>query len=157
MHFEVFQELLLKEGVNGGKPIDDEFFRTKIAGRQNAIICADLFPQVALAPRITARPAAPSLPRVSASNRGYLLRQGTDLGPCLHANVRNQPAPTTIDACMSTQWDTATAEQWSYDKEAAFRDKAAGKLSPITGLEEVVSVRGLAFFLLIPEATSGQC
>ncbi len=35
----------MEMGFNGGKPIDDEFFRTRIAGRQNAIICADLFPE----------------------------------------------------------------------------------------------------------------
>ena len=44
VHFEVFQELLMKEGINGGKPIDEHFFRTMIAGRQNALICKDLFP-----------------------------------------------------------------------------------------------------------------
>lgn len=82
VHFAVFQELLAKEGVNGGRPIDEDFFRTKIAGRQNALICADLFPQ----------------------------------------------------------WDTATAEKWSEDKEAAFREKAAGKLQPMTGLEEVIAI-----------------
>jgi HAD superfamily hydrolase (TIGR01509 family) len=82
VHFEVFQELLAKEGINGGKPIDDEFFRTKIAGRQNALICADLFPS----------------------------------------------------------WDTQTAEQWSADKEAAFRDKAVGKLKPMRGLDEVMTL-----------------
>jgi beta-phosphoglucomutase-like phosphatase (HAD superfamily) len=38
------QDLFLEIGFNDGKPIDDEFFRTKIAGRQNAIICAELFP-----------------------------------------------------------------------------------------------------------------
>ena len=32
-------------GFNNGKPIDEEFFKKKIAGRQNAIICADLFPE----------------------------------------------------------------------------------------------------------------
>ncbi len=31
-------------GFNDGNPIDEEFFRSKIAGRQNALICADLFP-----------------------------------------------------------------------------------------------------------------
>ena len=44
-HFEVFQELLLKEpSINGGKPIDEAFFRSKIAGRQNLLIMKDLFP-----------------------------------------------------------------------------------------------------------------
>jgi HAD superfamily hydrolase (TIGR01509 family) len=65
-----------------GKPIDEEFFRTKIAGRQNALICADLFPD----------------------------------------------------------WDTATREQWSADKEAAFREKAKGTLRAMTGLENVMKL-----------------
>ena len=45
VHFEVFVDLFLKEGVNGGKPIDNEFFRKHIAGRQNALICKDFFPE----------------------------------------------------------------------------------------------------------------
>jgi hypothetical protein len=44
-HLAVFQDLLRKEGFNGGNTIDEEFFRKKIAGRQNAIICADFFPE----------------------------------------------------------------------------------------------------------------
>jgi len=38
-------DLLLKEGINGGEPIDEEFFRKNIAGRQNALICKDFFPE----------------------------------------------------------------------------------------------------------------
>ena len=72
----------MKEGVNDGKPIDEEWFRQHIAGRQNARICADLFPH----------------------------------------------------------WDAATAEKWSYDKEAAFREKAAGKLRAMSGLDEVMQI-----------------
>lgn len=46
LHQAVFRELLLKEdGFNDNKPIDDEFFRKKISGRQNARIMADLFPE----------------------------------------------------------------------------------------------------------------
>ena len=81
VHFAVFQELLAKEGINGGRPIDHAFFNTKIAGRQNAAICADLFPD----------------------------------------------------------WDAATAAKWSDSKEAAFRDKAVGKLQAMAGLEEVMT------------------
>lgn len=45
LHFAVFQELLLKEdGFNDDIPIDEEFFRNNIAGRQNALIMADFFP-----------------------------------------------------------------------------------------------------------------
>lgn len=43
-HLAVFQDLLMKEGYNGGVRIDEEFFRKKIAGRQNAAICAEFFP-----------------------------------------------------------------------------------------------------------------
>ena len=32
VHFAVFQDLLAKEGINAGIPIDHEFFRTRIAG-----------------------------------------------------------------------------------------------------------------------------
>mmetsp|Transcript_20516 Transcript_20516/g.32090 ORF Transcript_20516/g.32090 Transcript_20516/m.32090 type:complete len:307 (-) Transcript_20516:75-995(-) len=45
VHFEVFKELLAKEGINGGEPIDEHFFKTKICGRQNAVICKELFPE----------------------------------------------------------------------------------------------------------------
>lgn len=44
-HLAVFQDLLAKEGFNGGVKIDEDFFRERIAGRQNAIICADFFPE----------------------------------------------------------------------------------------------------------------
>uniref|UniRef100_A0A6U2EPG4 Haloacid dehalogenase-like hydrolase domain-containing protein Sgpp n=1 Tax=Hemiselmis andersenii TaxID=464988 RepID=A0A6U2EPG4_HEMAN len=45
-HLAVFQELLLEqEGFNGGKMIDEEFFRKKIAGRQNQAICEEFFPE----------------------------------------------------------------------------------------------------------------
>jgi beta-phosphoglucomutase len=44
-HFAVFKELLLTEpSINGGKEIDEDFFRVHIAGRQNQLIIADLFP-----------------------------------------------------------------------------------------------------------------
>eukprot|EP00591_Stephanopyxis_turris_P000971 CAMPEP_0195520344 /NCGR_PEP_ID=MMETSP0794_2-20130614/16674_1 /TAXON_ID=515487 /ORGANISM="Stephanopyxis turris, Strain CCMP 815" /LENGTH=239 /DNA_ID=CAMNT_0040649679 /DNA_START=119 /DNA_END=838 /DNA_ORIENTATION=- len=45
IHQAVFRELLLEEGFNDKKPIDEEFFRLRIAGRQNAMIMADLFPE----------------------------------------------------------------------------------------------------------------
>jgi len=45
VHFTVFKELLLQEaGFNDNKPIDETFFRSQIAGRQNALIMQDLFP-----------------------------------------------------------------------------------------------------------------
>jgi len=45
IHFTVFQELLLQEdGFNDNKPIDETFFRSHIAGRQNALIMQDFFP-----------------------------------------------------------------------------------------------------------------
>lgn len=45
IHQAVFRELLLKEeGFNHNQPIDEEFFRARIAGRQNAAIMNDLFP-----------------------------------------------------------------------------------------------------------------
>jgi len=43
-HLAVFQDLLQEEGFNGGKRIDEDFFRLKIAGRQNQQICAEFFP-----------------------------------------------------------------------------------------------------------------
>jgi beta-phosphoglucomutase-like phosphatase (HAD superfamily) len=46
LHQAVFRELLLREeGFNDYKAIDEEFFRENIAGRQNALIMADLFPE----------------------------------------------------------------------------------------------------------------
>jgi len=45
IHFTVFQELLLLEdGFNDNTPIDENFFRSHIAGRQNALIMQDFFP-----------------------------------------------------------------------------------------------------------------
>ena len=44
IHFEVFRTLLLEHGVNGGRPIDEEFFKRNISGRSNAAITADFFP-----------------------------------------------------------------------------------------------------------------
>ena len=44
LHFKVFQELLLEENYDGGRMIDDSFFKARISGRQNALICSDLFP-----------------------------------------------------------------------------------------------------------------
>jgi len=41
VHFDVFEELLGKEGI----VCDENFFRTKIAGRQNQLIMQDLFPE----------------------------------------------------------------------------------------------------------------
>jgi beta-phosphoglucomutase-like phosphatase (HAD superfamily) len=52
IHFAVFQELLLKEdGFNDNAPIDEAFFRQTIAGRQNALIMADFFPDWSTAKR----------------------------------------------------------------------------------------------------------
>lgn len=45
VHFQTFVDLLQREGVNGGDPIDFAFFQRWISGRQNKLICADLFPQ----------------------------------------------------------------------------------------------------------------
>jgi HAD superfamily hydrolase (TIGR01509 family) len=45
IHQAVFRELLVEEGFNDKKPIDEGFFREHIAGRQNAMIMADLFPE----------------------------------------------------------------------------------------------------------------
>ena len=42
VHLEAFRRVLAAE--NGGAPIDAAFFRRAISGRQNALICADLFP-----------------------------------------------------------------------------------------------------------------
>lgn len=45
IHFAVFRDLLLEvEGFNSGDPIDEDFFRDNISGRQNMHIAADLFP-----------------------------------------------------------------------------------------------------------------
>ena len=46
IHFAVFRDLLLQDpNFNGGEPIDHTFFNTRISGRQNNLIQADLFPQ----------------------------------------------------------------------------------------------------------------
>jgi HAD superfamily hydrolase (TIGR01509 family) len=46
IHFAVFRDLLLQDpNFNGGEPIDHNFFNTRISGRQNNLIQADLFPQ----------------------------------------------------------------------------------------------------------------
>eukprot|EP00980_Cylindrotheca_fusiformis_P000339 scaffold90_cov105-Cylindrotheca_fusiformis.AAC.2 len=46
VHQAVFRDLLLKEeGFNNNNPIDEEFFRRHISGRQNALIMADFFPE----------------------------------------------------------------------------------------------------------------
>lgn len=46
IHHEVFSDLLLQHGKNGGVPIDDEFFRTHIAGRTNESIFAAIWPEL---------------------------------------------------------------------------------------------------------------
>ena len=52
IHFDVFRELLLKEdGFNNNVPINEEFFRKYIAGRQNALIMEDFFPQWSISQR----------------------------------------------------------------------------------------------------------
>lgn len=49
IHLKVFQELLLQEkGFNNNLPIDEAFFRKHIAGRQNALIMQDFFPEWSL-------------------------------------------------------------------------------------------------------------
>ena len=46
IHFQVFQEILLKEeGFNNNVPIDEAFFRQWISGRSNSLITADFFPE----------------------------------------------------------------------------------------------------------------
>eukprot|EP00240_Pyramimonas_obovata_P016330 CAMPEP_0118940150 /NCGR_PEP_ID=MMETSP1169-20130426/30712_1 /TAXON_ID=36882 /ORGANISM="Pyramimonas obovata, Strain CCMP722" /LENGTH=268 /DNA_ID=CAMNT_0006884565 /DNA_START=159 /DNA_END=965 /DNA_ORIENTATION=+ len=44
LHFEVFKELFLELGVNGGQPIDDAFFHRHISGRHNPSIFKEFFP-----------------------------------------------------------------------------------------------------------------
>ncbi len=39
-----FQEILSEAGFDGGRPIDEPFFRSRISGRHNPEIAADLFP-----------------------------------------------------------------------------------------------------------------
>lgn len=45
VHFKTFVDVLQAQGFNGGVPISLDFFRQKISGRQNCLICQDLFPQ----------------------------------------------------------------------------------------------------------------
>ncbi|CAJ1356707.1 unnamed protein product [Effrenium voratum] len=45
VHFQTFVDVLKEEGFNSGVPIDEDFFKQRIAGRQNRQICADLFPE----------------------------------------------------------------------------------------------------------------
>lgn len=45
VHLRAFQKILVEENFNGGVEIDDVFFRERISGRQNKLICADLFPE----------------------------------------------------------------------------------------------------------------
>lgn len=44
LHFEAFKEILVEVGFQDGKPIDEEFFMTRISGRSNPIIAKSLFP-----------------------------------------------------------------------------------------------------------------
>ena len=44
IHFSVFQEMLVQEGFDGGRPITEAFFMERISGRSNQLIAADLFP-----------------------------------------------------------------------------------------------------------------
>ena len=46
IHHEVFSDLLMKHGKNGGVPIDDEYFRLNIAGRTNEAIFPDIWPEL---------------------------------------------------------------------------------------------------------------
>ena len=52
LHLLAFQEILSASGFNGGAPIDEEFFRTRISGRHNPEIAADLFPDWSEAARV---------------------------------------------------------------------------------------------------------
>lgn len=45
LHLKTFQVMLMELGYNQGKMIDEEFFRTWIAGRHNEDIAKDLFPE----------------------------------------------------------------------------------------------------------------
>ena len=51
LHHEVFSNLLLAHGKNGGVPIDDDFFHKHIAGRTNEDIFADLWPELSVPER----------------------------------------------------------------------------------------------------------
>ena len=45
LHLVVFQDVLAEYKYNGGERIDEDFFMKRIAGRQNKLICQDLFPE----------------------------------------------------------------------------------------------------------------
>ncbi|CAI5522194.1 unnamed protein product [Closterium sp. Naga37s-1] len=45
LHFLAFQRMLSDVGFDGGRPIDEAFFRTRISGRHNPDIGRDLFPE----------------------------------------------------------------------------------------------------------------
>ena len=51
LHHEVFSNLLLAHGKNGGVPIDTNFFHEHIAGRTNEDIFADLWPELSVPER----------------------------------------------------------------------------------------------------------
>lgn len=44
VHLRAFQKILVEEGFNGGVEIDEAFFMKTISGRQNKLICRDIFP-----------------------------------------------------------------------------------------------------------------
>ena len=44
LHLAVFQDVLQEYKFNDGEKIDTDFFKKRIAGRQNKLICEDLFP-----------------------------------------------------------------------------------------------------------------
>jgi HAD superfamily hydrolase (TIGR01509 family) len=52
LHFAAFREALIAAGFNGGAPIDEPFFRSRISGRHNPEIAADLFPDWPEADRV---------------------------------------------------------------------------------------------------------
>ena len=43
VHLRAFQKILVEEGFNGGVEIDEAFFMKTISGRQNKLICRDIF------------------------------------------------------------------------------------------------------------------
>ena len=43
LHLAVFQDVLQEYKFNDGEKIDTDFFKKRIAGRQNKLICEDLF------------------------------------------------------------------------------------------------------------------
>lgn len=62
VHFEVFVDLLLKEGINGGEPIDEEFFRKNIAGRQVLLPSLSMNPRQVLPSSLSTSPRQGQLP-----------------------------------------------------------------------------------------------